>query len=204
MKGTMLFSLTAVVLAGLLAGCGPKPPRVEAPGSGDVPDWYLNPEKVLLEKYGTEETYFYGKGHATKEVSSLAESAAEARAIARLTRRISLEVKTSLNDYLAQAGASGDDPGILEFTEEVTKQMAMAKLTGSRIIKWGVSKDGHTYYALAAYSLNRARELAAEVISKTHADYMDNQKALFNEFKARQAFEKLDADAVKNRMDTKE
>ena len=196
MKRILFGLLAASILFGLLAGCGG---AIKVPGGGDVPDWYLNPEDFLTEKYGTEDSYFYGTGQATKVVASLAKQAADSRAISEVTRQIGLQAKAKIQDYLAQSGATEGNPGVLEFTESVSKQIAEAKMVGARVIQRS-TKDNRTYFSLAVYSLNDAQRLAAQVMNQQKFNYMNNEEALFNEFKARQAFDALDGDEISKKL----
>ena len=197
----ILFSLMVMsVLCGLLAGCGGGKKGIRVPGGGDVPEWYLNPEEFLTEKYGTEASYFFGTGQATKVVPSLAKKASDARARAEVTTQVGLEVKAKIQDYMAQSGATEGNPGVLEFTEAVTKQVAAAEMVGCRVTRRAVSKDGRTYYSLAVYSLNAAQELTAQLVAQTKNRYMGNEEAMFNEFKARQAFKGLDAEEISTKL----
>ena len=200
MKRMLCSVLVMFVLGGLLMGCGGGKASIRVPGRGDVPEWYLNPEEFLEEKYGREESYFYGTGQATKVVPSLAKQAADSRAITEIARQVGLEVTAKIQDYLAQSGATEGNPGVLEFTEAVSKQIARANMVGCRVIKRTVSKDNRTYFALAVFSLNEAQRLAAQMVAQTKNQYMDNEEALFNEFKARQAFEALDEDDISKKM----
>lgn len=195
----MLFSvLVTLALGALFLGCGGGKVTIRTPR--DVPEWYLNPEEVIEAKYGSEESYFFGTGQATKVVPSLAKTTSDARAISEVARQVGLEAKSKVQDYMAQSGASEGNPGVLEFTEAVTKQIAKAKMTGCKVIKRAVSKDGRTYYSLAVYSLNAAQRLAAQMIAQEKNKYMGNEEALFNEFKARQAFESLDEENISTSM----
>lgn len=195
MKRAVYCALAMVFVLSVLVGCAGKA-RGPVVGGGDVPEWYLNPETFLTEKYGNEASYFYGTGQATKSVASLAKVTADSRAMDEVARQVGLEAKNKIQDYMAQSGATGDDPGVLEFTESVSKQIAEAEMVGCKVIQRAVSGDGLTYFSLATYSLADAQRLMAEQMQQAKAGYMDNQKALFNEFKARQAFDALDADTV--------
>ena len=197
----ILFSLLAIViLFGLLGGCGGGRNGIKAPGGGDVPEWYLNPEDFLTEKYGNEASYFYGTGQATKVIPELAKQAADSRAVSEVTRQIGLEAKAKIQDYLAQSGATEGNPGVLEFTESVSKQIAEADMVGAKVIKRAVSKDGRTYFSIAVYSLNQAQKLAAQAMNQAKFNYAGNEQALFNEFKARQAFDALDGDEISKKL----
>ena len=198
MKRMLFLIVVMLVLGALFWGCGGGKATIRPPR--DVPEWYLNPEELIEMKYGSEESYFFGTGQATKVVPSLAKTTSDARAISEVARQVGLEAKSKVQDYMAQSGASEGNPGVLEFTEAVTKQIAKAKMTGCKVIKRAVSKDGRTYYSLAVYSLNAAQRLAAQMIAQEKNKYMGNEEALFNEFKARQAFESLDEENISTSM----
>ena len=195
MKRAFCCGLAVVFMLSMLVGCGQKA-KGPVVGGAEVPVWYLNPEDFLVEKYGNEASYFFGTGQSTKEVASLAKQTADSRAVMEVARQVGLEAKAKIADYMAQSGASGDDPGLLEFTESVSKQLAEANLIGCKVVQRAVSVDGKTYFALAVYSLADAQKLMAEQMQQSQTDYMNNQKALFNEFKARQAFEMLEAESL--------
>jgi hypothetical protein len=185
----------------MVVGCPPPKPDTQPVGS-DVPEWYLNPDEFLEEKYGTEGSYFFGTGQATKNIASLAKQTADSRAMTELARQIGLEAKAKIQDYMAQSGASGDDPGVLEFTESVSKQVATANMVGAKVVKRAVSPNGKTYFAIAVYSLSKAQELMANQMKQAQS-YMNNQKAQFNEFKARQAFDALDAEDIAGKSEAR-
>jgi len=199
MKRALFSLLVALILFGLLVGCGGGKKGIKTPGGGDVPEWYLNPEDFLMEKYGSEASYFYGTGQGTKVVHSLAKTAADTRARMEVATQVGLEVKAKIQDYMAQSGATEGNPGVLEFTEVVSKQIAAADMVGCRVIQ-RASKDNRTYFSLAIYSLNDAQKLAAQIMNQAKYNYMGNEQALFNEFKARQAFEALDGEEMSEKL----
>ena len=83
---------------------------------------------------------------------------------------------------------------------QFTPDLLPADLVGTRIIQRSVSKDGKTYFSLAIYSLNEAQKLASQAVAQVKNQYRGNEEALFNEFKARQAFKELDAETVSSKM----
>ncbi len=189
--GVMLSSLFFGACA--LFGGGDK----EGPLRGSkIPDWHLNPRELLQDKYGDDVGFFFGTGQATKEVGALAKDAADVRALTEVGRQVSTQVKSKIQDYMAQSGASGDNPGVLEFTEVVSRLITETELTGARIDKRAVSDDGRTYFSMAIYPLEEAQALISQLVNKGKEEltssYKGNENALFNEFKARQAFGQLD------------
>ena len=92
-----------------------------------------------------------------------------------------------LKDFMQESGI-GETAQALEFTEVVTKQVASNVLKGSVITTNGTyfSKDG-SVWVLVSYPLNSVREN-----SLTVAKSAAREEALYNEFKASQAFKELD------------
>tara|TARA_B100000767_G_C19595757_1_gene463417 strand:+ start:71 stop:379 length:309 start_codon:yes stop_codon:yes gene_type:complete len=85
-----------------------------------------------------------------------------------------------------QASGMGADASATEFTESVSKSLVNTTLKGCTIEKTEVFKD--RVFVMVTYDANKAREIAKEN-AKFEAK---KEEALYNEFKARQAFDSLD------------
>jgi len=91
-----------------------------------------------------------------------------------------------LNDHM-QASGMGAEAGATEFTESVSKSLVNTTLKGCTIEKTEVFKE--RVFVMVTYDANKAAEeakAAARLAAK-------NEEALYNEFKARQAFDALDS-----------
>jgi len=99
-----------------------------------------------------------------------------------IAQAVEVKVNNMLRDFIQESGV-GENAQALEFTESVSKQVSSQALTGSKIIKTEVAKDG-TFYVLVEYALQNAVDAS---VSEAR-----NQEALYNEFKARQGFEALE------------
>ncbi|HIB73664.1 MAG TPA: hypothetical protein EYO50_07065 [Candidatus Marinimicrobia bacterium] len=183
MKNTLI--ITLIIFGNLMiTSCGSSSPPVrsgstEAPAKQDYstsgfPDFFLNPP--------TSEDAFYGVGTAKKQNPSLAKKTATARARDEIAQAVEVKVNNMLRDFIQESGV-GENAQALEFTESVSKQVSSQALTGSKIIKTEVAKDG-TFYVLVEYALQNAVDAS---VSEAR-----NQEALYNEFKARQGFEALE------------
>ena len=147
----------------------------EQRGSSDMPKWALVPP--------TAEDVFYGIGQAKKQNPSLAKKTATARARAEISEAVNVKVSSMVKDFMQESGI-GESAQALEFSEVVTKQVSDNALLGSKVKEAYIAKDG-TIYILVEYSLDQLKETALKAA--------DREEALYNEFKASQAFEELDS-----------
>jgi hypothetical protein len=217
MKKHLLSLAAGAFLATTLAHCGgpsqsyPAPVQQQQqqqqvnnnPTPTNVPEWYLNPEPYVIKNYGKEGSFFYGVGQSTQPIASLAKKTADSRARDEVSQQVGIEVKSKVQDYMAASGG-GENPGVVQFAEAVSKQISSAGLVGAKTVKRGVSPDGKTYFALVIYSLNEAQRLAAKSITQTKSSFKGNEDAMFSEWKARKAFDELDGDDFANKLSVPE
>jgi len=144
----------------------------------DMPEWFLNPP--------TAEDAWYGVGVSKKKNPQLAKTAATALARQEISERIEIKVQSMVKNFMQESGV-GETAQALEFTEAVTKQVASNTMSGSRVDKVYSSNDG-TMYVLVEYSLEQVKKSALSA-AKSAA----REEALYNEFKASQSFDELDA-----------
>ena len=172
MNKIFLLSLSTLILVIGCAGSKPKPVT-----NKDLPEWYLNPPNF--------EDKFVGVGDALRPQFSLSKQVATERARVEVARAVETTVNSSLNDHM-QASGMGMEAGATEFTESVSKSLVSTTLKGCTIEKTEIFKD--RVFVMVTYDAKKARE-EAKVAAR---DLAKKEESLYNEFKARQAFDSLD------------
>ena len=172
MNRFFILSLSALLLFFGCAGSKPKPVT-----NKDLPEWYLNPPKY--------DDKFVGVGDALRPQFNLSKQVATERARVEVARAVETTVTSALNDHM-QASGMGADASATEFTESVSKSLVNTALKGCTIEKTEIFKD--RVFVMVTYDANKARE-EAKATARLEAK---KEEALYNEFKARQAFDALD------------
>ena len=172
MYKTNLITLIAMLIFFGCAGSKPKPLS-----NKDLPEWYLNPPKF--------EDKFVGVGDALRPQFNLSKQVATERARVEVARAVETTVNSALNDHM-QASGMGAEAGATEFTESVSKSLVNTTLKGCTIERTEIFKD--RVFVMVTYDANNARE-EAKAAARSEAK---KEEALYNEFKARQAFDALD------------
>ena len=142
-----------------------------------LPDWFLNPPKF--------ENKFVGVGDASRPQFSLSKQVATERARVEIARAVETTITSALNQHMKASGL-GAEASATEFTESVSKSLASTTLQGCVIEKTEIL-DGRVF-VMVVYDANKAKE-AAKAAARVEAK---KEEALYNEFKARQAFDSLD------------
>lgn len=178
MKKLLVFALL-IPVALMIMNCGAEKPKAKM---AEIPEWYLNPPQA--------EDAIYQAGDALKSSMALAKDAADARARDAIARTLEVKVTNMMKDFMQQSGL-GDDSESLEFTSNVSKQVANTVLRGCKIVKREMKTEGSQYhgYSLAEYNLN---SLVQETLNEAR-----KQKALYNEAKANLSFEELEKEIEK-------
>ena len=172
MYKTNLITLIAMLIFFGCAGSKPKPLS-----NKDLPEWYLNPPKF--------EDKFVGVGDELRPQFNLSKQVATERARVEVARAVETTVNSALNDHM-QASGMGAEAGATEFTESVSKSLVNTTLKGCTIEKTEIFKD--RVFVMVTYDANKTRE-EAKAAARSEAK---KEEALYNEFKARQAFDALD------------
>lgn len=202
MKRMLFFLMMVSVLCSLLAGCGGRR-GIKVP-----PEWYLNSEDFLKETYGSEESYFFGTGQATRPVSSLAKQRADSRAMSEVKRQIVLQMKARVQEYLgsgaidARAVLDVDmrNPWLWQGIESpVIDPEIGPDMLRIRVIQ-RFTKDNRTFFSLAVCSLTDAQRWATPVLNRVMRLYRAAEEALFEEPKDRHAFDALDRDEISKKL----
>ncbi len=172
MNRFFVLAISALLLFFGCAGSKPKPVT-----NKDLPEWYLNPPKY--------DDKFVGVGDALRPQFNLSKQVATERARVEVARAVETTVNSSLNDHM-QASGMGMEAGATEFTESVSKSLVSTTLKGCTIEKTEIFKE--RVFVMVTYDAKKARDEAkasARVLAK-------KEESLFNEFKARNAFDSLD------------
>lgn len=181
MKKIFILATGMLVLAAI--GCaGPSVSgTTEARESRDMPEWSLNRPAT--------EGIIHGVGQAKKQNPSLAKKVAAQRARDEIAATVKIQVESLVKDFMQESGI-GDNAKALEFTQSVSKGVTDATLTGAMIKETFLAKDG-TYFVLMEYSLDDVRRHAIESARQ--------EEAAWNEFRADQGFDALEAELDKLR-----
>ncbi len=172
MHKNILLPIVATIIFFGCAGSKTKPLN-----NKDLPEWYLNPPKF--------EDKFVGVGDALRPQFNLSKQVATERARVEVARAVETTVNSALNDHM-QASGMGSNASATEFTESVSKSLVNTTLKGCVIEKTEIFKD--RVFVMVTYDANKARE-EAKAVARLEAK---KEEALYNEFKARQAFDALD------------
>ena len=172
-KLKMCLSLTIVLLT--LWGCagGSRSGSTEQTSS-DEPQWWFNPS--------ISETHYYGFGQAKKQNPSLAQKVAKQRARQSISDDVKSSIVSEIRDYMQESGL-GENAQALEFSENTTVSLSNNVLQGAIGDKYYKGKDG-TVYIRVSY--------AKDAVSKGIINAAKREEALYNEFKAGQAFDRMD------------
>tara|TARA_B100000941_G_C28498710_1_gene552624 strand:+ start:382 stop:930 length:549 start_codon:yes stop_codon:yes gene_type:complete len=142
--------------------------------TSDEPEWWFNP--------ADSETHYYGFGQAKKQNPSLAQKAAKQRAKQSISSDVKDAITSEIRDYMSESGL-GDNAQALEFSESTTISLSDNVLTGASSDKYYKAKDG-TVYVRVKYS--------KDAVSKGILNAAKKEEALYNEFKASQAFDRME------------
>ena len=153
MKRVLFVLLVLSVLVGLSAGCGGGRTGIRTEGWQDIPEWYLNPEGYISEKYGGRDVY-YGTGGASEyDLATVDENdpstLADWRAVSDMSRSRRLDFRAmSTVEYPAPKDSStaGADSIITYVSQDYGIILVSPE---EAIIKRYEARDG-TRYSLAA------------------------------------------------------
>ena len=175
MKNIITITLSIFMMIGLW-GCssGSQNSGSTEQTSSSEPDWWYNPPST--------EDSFYGFGQAKKQNPSLAQKVATQRAKQDISNQVKSNLTSEIRDFMSESGI-GDSAEAIEFSENTTVSLSDNVLEGAASDKYFKAKDG-TVYIRVKYSKNRVNEKLVNAAKR--------EEALYNEFKASQAFDRLE------------
>jgi len=186
-----IFLLTSMVA--FVVSCGSKPspapgpvdmpsqPKAANPVTPtDLPDWYINtPEE--------DDTYIYGTGDATSRKMNIAISKATQSAQTMISTRIQATVQSQVKNFSQEAGMD-ENTQVVEFYQEASKTVTNNTMSGLQVLKkYPYMMPGGSYHAYVLVGLKK------DAVNKALVNQIKDDKALYAEFKASQAFKDLDA-----------
>ncbi len=186
----ILFS-SAIIATMIFTGCGssnksviPKAPTCQMDGAS-APVWVCNGGADM--KGG-----IFAVASAQKTPLGISFQRQEAMAAARdeISRQISLKVKNMFKSYMSSTG-TGNAQTAERVATSVSKQLSYQTLRNSKLLKTWISPKG-TMFVLAG--INGSIKDAVKQAAKTT---LHNDKALWQEFKAKKAQEELDSEINK-------
>jgi hypothetical protein len=177
MKGFVKLSMF-LALAALIAACSSAPKK---------PDWITKGPAA----FKSDKKSLYGVGLAENIKSeALRRTTADNRAVAEISKQLSVMSTSLMRDYMASADATEQDKSSGEqYVENTVKTFASNTITGAKIIdRWD---NGKKTYSLASLNVDDLKDLT-DRIQQLSAQARDYIKA-----NAEKAFDKLEAEQNK-------
>lgn len=173
MKRSVGLVIAAVAILSLVIGCASTSSGVTSTGvPTDLPDFMLKPPK--------NRDALYGIGQAKSADSAMALTTAKNRALVSLAQQINVNVQNMFTDFTQTAGVAGSEQ-ILQFQQNVTRNLTQAKLSGAQIEEQYIAKDG-TWFVLMSLNIGDAKS-AVQASVNAAAD----QNAAYAAYKAEKA-----------------
>jgi len=156
-------------------------------------DFRCKQENVLAPKWTcipNVDNYYSGVGIAQKSAAGMAHMKRVAVANGRsdLAQQIKSDIKDKITIYSGTTGVSSDET-IDQTTEAVTKQLAKVSLVGSKAVDSWTSPSGALYLLVTVPKKSTNKQIRENL--KTS---YKNERALWQQFKAKNALENLEKD----------
>ena len=190
----MTKTISSILFAGLLSilvtGCSKEAEPIE---QNDIPNFACKQENVLAPKWTcipNVDDYYSGVGIAQKSAAGMAHMRRVATANGRsdLAQQIKSQVKDKITIYSGTTGVAKDET-VDQAIEAVTKQLAKVDLVGSKAIDSWTAPSG-ALYLLVTVSKNSTNKQIQQNVTTS----FNNERALWQQFKAKNALEGLRKD----------
>ncbi|MCD6181673.1 MAG: hypothetical protein J7K89_04755 [Candidatus Cloacimonetes bacterium] len=162
----------------VIAGCG-KEKKASGPKELWTPDWWMlqdNPDYVNT----------FGIGESTSR--NLSFDAAKNNAMLEAAQYVESYVQGMVKSFEEEAGVV--DPTVTKLTSKVVKNVSKAKFSNTLVTKQKPTMEetpnGQRYVTYVCVSIPK------ETINKNMVNKIKQEEALYNAFKASQAFDSLD------------
>ena len=184
---------TVIAISAALAACGSTPPKTPNELNANIPEWVLNP---IVEDGIAAASCVSSSGSMTTD-------RAQATALSRvdLAQQIGTRVQSLDKTYQERVDVGSDAQVGSTFTS-VSKQLTEQSLTGARVIKTSYANfDGKNQLCvMTALGSSSTKELFENILKDSQRPVtVDQEKVLYQEFKAYKAQEELEAELMKNK-----
>jgi len=182
-KSILYFGAILITCAFLMTGCQTPnvpytPPEQQQSAQVCIPEWVKNPKDTPDAVYGT------GSAHLRNH--SLTMDAADGRARRQIIKTIKTKIDARFKDFMQESGFD-EDAQSLQFVESISRHISSETLHGCKIIKREFCPDGKIW-SLAMLPLDQVARIKSLTSQKAN-DFVMDKKAMYNEFKAKQAFD---------------
>jgi hypothetical protein len=137
----------------------------------------------------TDEAYVCTYGQSTKVSETASMDAAKANALLEAAQFVETEVKGMIKNYEEEAGVK--DPQVLALSQSVVKAVSNARFSGvmpglmeTRMVQEEGGRRYRTWIQM---------KIPKKEVNKNLANQIRNEEALYNQFKASQAFQELES-----------
>ena len=190
----LTLTVVSLTLVLALAGCGKTMKKIDNERLEEeyqhAPDWVL--AQVDAETFSAVGSARIGKGGI-----QFARTEALANARSELARQVSVKVRGLVNTFAQQTGI-GDDQTLDAFSKQVSKLVTDETLAGSREKDTWISPSSDIYVLAVLEKVEVKDSVRRQVLSGYQQD-----RAQWQEFKARNGNEELDAEIEKAFSDGK-
>ncbi len=185
------YLIAGVALSALLTGCGEEKKQAvpdcvfpDAPGTA-APGWVCDEPVAGVEVSAVGSATKSGAGH------DFMKSMAATSARVQLAQSMKVQVRNMVKQYIETTGAA-DSETVDKVMTSVTKQITNETLVGTKIYKTRTSPSGSLYVLLGMdeASVERATQKAVKTSMK-------NERALWQQFKAKKSQDELAAEISK-------
>jgi len=170
-------ALVLLLVLGLVDCSGSKKMKAPTGGKLKVPDWYVNPPE--------DDDRLIGVASATSVDLQTAVDKAKQDSRAEIARQIDVRITGMSKRFVEETGLDQDAELLGMFTQ-VSRTVVSDSLTGSRIARQELGRDGQGYRAYVMMEMPIG-EANARFVEKIRA-----QERLYTRFRASEAFEELD------------
>lgn len=191
----IVISFIGLIMA--LYGCATAPqPQQQAQEEPDCgyPDTPMRkaPGWICDEPVPGIEVSAVGSFRKTKAGVQFQKTQAAAAARNQLAAQMKIHVKQLIKSYTETTGI-GDSETVDTVSSDVSKQITSATLVGSKIFRSRTNPETKTMYVLVGLDAEKTKKTAEQAIKTS----MNNKKALWQKFLAKQAQDELEAEVAK-------
>ena len=181
--------LSLLVAVAFLFSCASAPePEKKPEKKSNLPEFVQNPPLA--------DDAIYGVGFGDQSTPSLSIKVAEANARADIANQIEAQIKSAVTSYTQEAGVD-DETQVVNFAEQVTRQVTDTTLEGARTKQRAIMDDG-SVWVLMQYSKNSFLQAFEKAADETAKEFQRNESAAFADFKTQQALERLEQETENN------